>query len=555
MKYSCSLLNQKLEIAIFSSFDKVDEDRLLRDLPGYGIFKEAKVTLYGVDTISIALIDWFLKHKAKVFVTKRELFSYLHSLDVDTRIIKKFTMKRFVNYDRANPIKALALAGLAGSGEKIKTIIKNIPKGDMTVFIVQHVVEDKPNLFGDILANETEWKVVTPKQNCKVEPGTIYVAPEAKHMKIKNGMILLSDEDALNFAKPSIEILFESLANEYGENLYAALLCGYGDDGIKALGKLKEKGSFVGILNPTECEADTLVKAAIKTKNFTKVVTLNLLISSVLELLGENKTEQIKYLLNDIYEVYGYDFRDYQIDSIQRRIDNFISSNGGCDSYASMHYYILYDQNLFKELFIQWTIHVSEFFRDPAVYSAIRDNRLEEYKNQSNIKIWSAGCSYGEEAYSVAIMLYEADMLDYSTIYATDIDPFSIKCAKRAIFPLSALDKARENYNKFGGIGKFDFYIEKYENYFKMKPFLEKKILFFDHTLTAKGILNQFSIIFCRNVMIYFGKKLKEQVFSLFHRSLEDNGIVVLGKDEMATGNNAMLFESFKYKSILKKAG
>ena len=240
---------------------------------------------------------------------------------------------------------------------------------------------------------------------------------------------------------------------------------------------------------------------------------------------------ELRLFLEAIFDVYGYDFRHYAKASLQRRLADFMN-NYQIDTYLGLADRIVHEKPLFELLLKQLSITVSEMFRDPKFYSALKESLLPILKTYPFIKIWSAGCATGEEAYSLAIMLHEAGMLERATIYATDFNNEALRVAKKGIYSTDFMKKYIDNYNKFGGEKEFsEYYTTKY-NAIKVHDFLRDHITFANHNLATDYSFSEMNLILCRNVLIYFDQDLTNKVLSLFCESLCHHGFLCLGTKE-----------------------
>lgn len=241
--------------------------------------------------------------------------------------------------------------------------------------------------------------------------------------------------------------------------------------------------------------------------------------------------EWVEILLADVLEAYGYDFTGYSRASLKRRVmrlyevDNFVS-------FAEYRYKIKSEPGYFKRFLEQITINVTEMFRDPEFYQSLRNEILPRLGTYPFIRIWIAGCSTGEEAYSIAIFLKELNLLHKSLIYATDINSAVLENAAQAMMPLNKIKLYTENYLAAGGDKNFsDYYAANY-SLGKLNDQLKSKIIFSTHNLVTDNSFNEFQLILCRNVLIYFDRPLQGKVFELFDRSLEKFGYLGLGTKE-----------------------
>ena len=268
---------------------------------------------------------------------------------------------------------------------------------------------------------------------------------------------------------------------------------------------------------------------------------------------SEHSDELIEILLSDVLEVYGYDFTGYSRASLKRRIlrlyemDKFVS-------FAEYRYKIRTEPGYFKRFLEEITINVTEMFRDPAFYKTLRNEILPRLGTYPFIRIWVAGCSTGEEAYSVAIFLKELNLLHKSLIYATDINSEVVANASQAMIPLNKIKLYTENYIAAGGSEHFiDYYTANY-SLGKLKDELKSKIIFSTHNLVTDNSFNEFQLILCRNVLIYFDRPLQNKVFELFNNSLEKFGYLALGtKETMDFSSVAKNFERLIGEKIWRK--
>lgn len=242
-------------------------------------------------------------------------------------------------------------------------------------------------------------------------------------------------------------------------------------------------------------------------------------------------TEKIKKLLESIRAAYGYDFTDYAEASVKRRIHHFMQARK-IEELEKLEKMILNDEKLFEEFIQVLSVTVTEMFRDPLFYKSLRENVMKRLATYPFIKIWLAGCATGEEVYSVAILLKEEGLLNRSVIYATDINQKSLQVAKEGVYPVENMKSYTANYQKAEGTGSFsDYYKSKYNSVMFDKS-LKQNIVFAPHNLAVDRSFNEFQLIICRNVLIYFNQQLQDKVIHLFHESLCPLGFLGLGSKE-----------------------
>ncbi|MCC9135106.1 CheR family methyltransferase [Pontibacter silvestris] len=241
--------------------------------------------------------------------------------------------------------------------------------------------------------------------------------------------------------------------------------------------------------------------------------------------------QEVEALIEDIYSQYGYDFSGYARASVYRRVKRFLN-NKNVSTVAELKNKVLDDSYYFESFLQEITVNVTEMFRDPSFFQSLRNNVLPMLSTYPFIKIWDAGCSTGEELFSLAILLQEEGLLDRTKIYATDINQKVLKQAKEGIFPTSNIAAYTSGYYASGGKKEFSsYYLSNYGN-MKFDSSLIKNVVFYPHNLATDSSFNEFHLVLCRNVLIYFNRELQEKVFKLFDDSLVELGYLALGKKE-----------------------
>lgn len=266
---------------------------------------------------------------------------------------------------------------------------------------------------------------------------------------------------------------------------------------------------------------------------------------SIKEIAINGTTGSIENFLEDLYYRYGYDFRNYEKKYLRRRLE-FVMKENHFKDFKLFEKTALIKNDLFDKIFSALSINTTKFFRNPLVFKYLRENILEQLETYSFIKIWCAGCSRGDEPYSVAIMLDEANLLDKTQIYATDFNETILTEARNGIFKKEKLSKIDENYIKSGGKLKIKNWFEINEDFIEVKQKIKDKILFFEHNLVTDGSINEFNLIFCRNVLIYFNVDLEEKVLETIDESLVRDSFLVLGDSEISN-------KRYNYKTIGNK--
>ena len=243
------------------------------------------------------------------------------------------------------------------------------------------------------------------------------------------------------------------------------------------------------------------------------------------------RDEELTILLEDVFSIYGYDFTQYSRASLKRRV-NRICMIDKFKSFAELRYKVLNDKSYIQHFVEELTVNVTEMFRDFHFFKVLREQVLPQLGTYPFIRIWIAGCSTGEEVYSLAILLKELNLWHKSLIYATDLNPSVLEKARKGVFPLQKMRSYSENYILSGGQLDFSKYYTANYDVAKFHDDFKEKIILSTHNLVSDSSFNSFQLIMCRNVLIYFEKDLQEQVFGLFDESLEPLGYLALGSKE-----------------------
>ncbi len=240
---------------------------------------------------------------------------------------------------------------------------------------------------------------------------------------------------------------------------------------------------------------------------------------------------EIETLLEGIRNRYGYDFTHYSRASLKRRVDR-AREQARVPSYTALLDRVFHNERYFDEFLKSISITVTEMFRDPPFYRALREKIVPIFKTFPFVKIWHAGCATGEEVYSMAILLHEEGFLDRARIYATDFNKHSLDRAQEGVYPVKRMGVYSDNYHAAGGTGDFSSYANTSYDLAKFRDYLKENITFSYHNLVTDGIFGEMNLICCRNVLIYFDKALQDLVLTQFLGSLRHGGFLCLGNKE-----------------------
>ena len=262
---------------------------------------------------------------------------------------------------------------------------------------------------------------------------------------------------------------------------------------------------------------------------------------------------EIELLLEAIFRHYGFDFRAYAFSSIRRRIWKRINAEE-LPNVTSLQERVLHDPQVMERLLLDLSINVTAMFRDPGFYRAFREQVVPLLRTYPFIRVWHAGCSTGEEVYSMEILLEEEGLLGKSRLYATDINEVVLQQARAGIFPLERMQEYTENYIKAGGTRAFsEYYVAKYDGAL-FNPSLTEHVVFSQHNLVTDRSFSEFNVILCRNVLIYFDRKLQATVHRLFYDSLVNFGILGLGgKESLKFSQYETCYEQIASEKIYRK--
>ncbi|CAN5613654.1 protein-glutamate O-methyltransferase CheR [soil metagenome] len=249
------------------------------------------------------------------------------------------------------------------------------------------------------------------------------------------------------------------------------------------------------------------------------------------EKLNIVRDEDFDLLLNELFHLYGYDFTNYAMASLKRRVNRLLIINR-FSSFAELFYRVKSDPDFLKHLVEELTVNVSEMFRDPLFFKTLREKVIPVLATHPFIRIWHAGCASGEEVYSMAIMLEEANLLHKSLIYATDLNATVIENINKGLFPISQMKLYSQNYIQSGGKKDFSSYYKAKYDWARFDEKLKAKVIVATHNLVSDRSFNEFQLICCRNVLIYFNKELQDTALTLFDDSLESLGYLALGSKE-----------------------
>lgn len=461
----------------------------------------------------------------------------------------------------------IGIGASAGGLEALMELLSHIPASlEQVAFIIaQHLSPTHKSRLVELLGRSTSFKVVEAENGMSLAPKMVYITPPDSDIRIMKKKIKLSKPNNALGPKPSVDILFESLAKDLKNATIGIILSGTGSDGARGVKALKEAGSYVLVQEPSTAKYDGMPVSAINTHSADLVLAPEKIGEILHQMLADpdhitfNKPitiepDSLQKIFNLLSQRTGTDFSNYKPSTIGRRLEKRLTALKirNIDTYLK---YINENSQELDALFESILIGVTSFFRDVDIF-----NKLETYIAKivsqkikgSTIRIWIAGCATGEEAYSIAILLSKIlrdNTLDYHIqLFATDIDEVAITKARKGIYNASSLEGLPDDIIS-------QYFLKKGEQYELIKQ-IRAMVLFSKHDLTHNPPFLKLDLISCRNLLIYFGANLQKQVMPVFHYALNPNGYLLLGKSE-TVGQFAHLFSTVdaKNKIFQKKKG
>ena len=455
----------------------------------------------------------------------------------------------------------IGIGASAGGLEALQQFFSCMPPNSgLSFVVVQHLSPDYKSLMADILSKHTEMQVYQAENDMAIEADTVYLIPPKKFMTIKGGKLILTDYAPVTLNHP-IDIFFTSLAEEKREHSIVVVLSGTGTDGTNGVKFVKEYGGLVIAQAPESAKFDGMPRSVISTGladfvlspeeiaeeilNFSNTPALLRPLRSDAPLSEEESPFSEEETLSHIYTILknasGIDFTYYKRSTILRRIERrmLVTHSATLTEFA----HLLGDsaeevQTLVKEILIG----VTNFFREPAFFEKLKYNAIykivERAKEEEPIRVWSAGCSTGEEAYSIAILfrevMEELNVKRDVKIFATDVDSRAIEQAGKGVFSENIIDDVTPT--------RLAKYFLKVGDQYQISKEIRRMIVFATHNMFSDPPFGKLDLICCRNVMIYFQPVMRRGLFAIFHQALKNGGFLFLGKSETA-GEYVNLFK------------
>jgi two-component system CheB/CheR fusion protein len=454
------------------------------------------------------------------------------------------------NPDDANQSDSLFIVAIGASAGGLETLksffMQTMPNEHIAYVIITHLSPDHISVLPELLQQYTSINVLPINDQQRVLANHIYVLPPGKQVAINHGILELIEQKSDTHTRLPIDFFLSSLAQDQGEKVICVILSGMGQDGTLGLRAIQETGGMVIAQTVQSALYEAMPKSAINTGLVDYILLPEDMYAFILKYIAHfkdknivienNLSAELKQILAFIKNQTQHDFSLYKTNTIFRRIQkrlDVLQINNLSDYVYYLHQHSPEITILFKELLI----NVTSFFRDPEAFDRLKKELMERVlvnKTQDDyLRVWVAGCSTGEEVYSIAIIIFESMSLlkinCHVQIFATDIDEDAIEIARAGVFPKSIkTDITPERLDRFF-IKENDFY--------KINPDIRKMIIFAVQNIIKDPPFTKLDLLSCRNLLIYLSAQLQKKILPLFHYSLHQNGLLFLGTSETISGS------------------
>ncbi|MGB3544887.1 MAG: chemotaxis protein CheB, partial [Rubrivirga sp.] len=442
----------------------------------------------------------------------------------------------------------VGIGASAGGLHAFQEFLAALPaRPDMAFVLVQHLSPDHESALAELVQSRTEMRVTQVADHPDVEPNRVYVIPPGRHLEIEDGQLRLTDARRDRGRPAAVDDFFRSLADDMGERAVCIVLSGTGSDGSLGLKAVKERTGLTMAQTPSDAEYDGMPKSAIGTDLVDVVGTARELAERLVEirrappkvdvpsedaeLLPETDHQALQAIFAHLRQRTAHDFTNYKRSTILRRLARRLQVTGQANlpEYAG---YLRSSPDEVQALLRDFLISVTQFFRDADAFDVLEADAIpalfEGKGPQDQVRVWVAGCATGEEAYSIAMLLceYQDRLVDPPDIqiFATDIDEEALARAREGLYAeVAAADVPISRLRRFfsveaGGV--------------RVKQELRQMVLFAQHNLISDPPFSRLDLVACRNVLIYFNRKVQSRVFATFHYALRQEGLLFLGSAE-----------------------
>ena len=458
----------------------------------------------------------------------------------------------------------VGIGASAGGLQAIRLFFENMPQDNgMAFVVVLHLSPDHQSIADKIIQESTKMPVLQVTERVSIQKNQVYVISPGQRLTMNDGMLEVSDSDTRESRHASIDLFFRDLAEVHRERAFCIVLSGTGTDGAVGLSRIKEHGGVTFAQAPEDAEFDGMPRAAVETRMVDLVLPVVEMPQKLLELwrnsreirlptandpelqaivtVSERDAALAEQLLHDILIQLrtgtGHDFKHYKRATVLRRIERRMQVTGQPD--LSGYYRYLQDNpEETKSLLEDMLIGVTNFFRDREAFEALERDvvpqlvsaAISAQREKEEIRVWSAGCSTGEEVYSLAMLLTDQLQLDASAaslqLFATDIDERAISVGRAGLYPQAILTDVPPS--------RLRHYFLKEDDHYRIRKEIRERVLFAKHSLLSDPPFSQIDLIVCRNLLIYLDREVQREILQMFHFSLRPGGFLFLGSSESA---------------------
>jgi two-component system CheB/CheR fusion protein len=450
-------------------------------------------------------------------------------------------MTQHVTPPTTEPFESLVIIGASAGGiSAVATVLASMPVDlNAPVVVAQHMDPARPSHLREILAARSRLPVETVEDHAILRPGVVYVVPPDRHVEVTDHALTLTPRRD-GGPSPSVDTLLATAAQIFGERLIAVILTGMGSDGADGAWEVKEAGGTVIVQDPRTASYPEmpLALAPATVDMMSALEAIGPLVESLLTGTNAARTteedQQMRQLLNRLRQESGIDFAAYRPSTIQRRLRRRMLDTGA-DEIGDYVQYVRGHPEEYQRLASTFLIKVTHFFRDPQLFDhlssvVVPDLIARARESGDELRMWSAGCATGEEAYSLAMLVAEAlgdNLSDAKVrIFATDVDPDALVFARQGLYPTAALKQV--------STARRERFFSPLEGGYEVRKHLRQMLVFGQHDLGQRSPFPRIDLVLCRNVLIYFAPELQRRALQLFAFALRPDGRLILGKSETA---------------------
>lgn len=448
---------------------------------------------------------------------------------------------------RATSFLTVGIGASAGGLEAFQTFFRHMSENSGMAFVlISHLAPDHDSLLSELLAKETQMPVLQLQEETRLQPNRVYVIPPNATLTVEDGILRLSTPVQARGHRAPINIFFRSLAEDQGENAVCVILSGTGSDGTIGLKSIKEFNGLAIAQDSETAKYDSMPRNAVMTGLVDYVLPVEEIPALLIEYarhraglqanLGEDgmlpqAADYLSQICSLLRRRLGHDFSNYKQGTLVRRIQRRIqiTQNTSVEAYVQ---YLKAQSEEVNLLFKDLLIGVTHFFRDPEAFDALQHSAIaplvENSNSENSIRIWVAGCSSGEEAYSIAMLLSEEmerqNLRSQVQIFATDIDEQALEQARHARYPESIAEQMSPE--------RLERFFIKHNGIYQVVKHLREMCIFSQQSLISDPPFSRLDLISCRNLLIYFDSDLQKRLIPLFHYALRTDGYLFLGSSE-----------------------